>query len=352
MNIKLGILGATGKVGSELLKLLENWPESKLTLSVPPVLFGTEKSAGKKILFKNQELEVKNSIPENFEGLNVLISCANGEVSEKLVPEALRRGVKLVVDTDSFYRMDPDVPLVTIGVNDEDLDWHKGIIAGPNCSTAQLVLPLKALHKAFGLKRVVVSTYQSVSGAGKKAMDELLQQTRSSIESGDLTETETQRKLIREQFAFNVIPKISKILDSGYSKEEWKVVVETRKMLHSPDLAITCTAVRVPVLVGHSESVNVQLLNSFSLQEVTEVLKNHTGIKLWDDKDSYPMPTDVAGSEPVHVGRVRVDESAENALDLWVVADNLMIGAALNALRIAEVAAQRHKIWSKGKKET
>lgn len=344
MSIKLGILGATGKVGGELLKLLENWSESALPLAEPPVLFGTSRSAGRKITFKDQEIEVKDSIPENFDGLNALVSCANGDVSEKLVPEALKRGVKLVVDTDSYYRMDSTVPLVTVGVNDEDIDWHQGIIAGPNCSTAQLILPLKALHEAFGLKRVVVSTYQSVSGAGKASMDELVKQTQDSIASGDITETETQSKLPREQFAFNVIPRISKILENGYSKEEWKVMVETRKMLHAPDLALSCTAVRVPVLVGHSEAVNVQLLKSFELKEVMDVLKTHPGIKLWENQNEYPMPADAAGTEPVHVGRIRVDESAENTLDMWVVADNLLIGAALNALRVIEVANKRGKI--------
>jgi aspartate-semialdehyde dehydrogenase len=344
MSLKLGILGATGKVGAELLKLLEKWPESELPLSEAPKLFGTARSAGRKIKFRGQELIVQESIPENLDGLNLLVSCANGEVSEKLVPEALKRGVKLVVDTDSYYRMDSKVPLVTIGVNDEDIDWHQGIIAGPNCSTAQLMLPLKALSNAFGLKRVVVNTYQSVSGAGKSAMDELIKQTLEVANDKNLSETSQAKRLTQDQFAFNVIPKISKFMENGYTKEEWKVVVESRKMLHLPDLKITCTAVRVPVLVGHSESVNVELLSGFTLAQVNEVLKAHPGIQLWDQPETYPMPLDAAGTDPVHVGRVRIDESAPNSLDLWVVADNLLIGAALNAVRVASVAFQRGKI--------
>ncbi len=344
MGIKLGILGATGKVGAELLNLLQNWTESELPLDGPPKLFGTARSAGRKIKYNGTEITVLDSTPENLEGLDALISCANGEVSEKLVPEAIKRGVKLVVDTDSYYRMDPQVPLVTVGVNDEDIDWHKGIIAGPNCSTAQLILPLKALHEAFGLKRVVVSTYQSVSGAGKAAMDELFKQCNEVLSDKEAVQNGQPKRLTNDQFAFNVIPKISKFLDNGYTKEEWKVMVESRKMLHYPDLKITCTAVRVPVLVGHSESVNVQMHSEFTLDKVKEVLANHPGIKLWSDLESYPMPLDAAGTVPVHVGRLRVDESAPNALDMWVVADNLLIGAALNALRVIVAAHNRGKI--------
>lgn len=343
-KIKLGILGATGKVGNELLKLLENWTEEDLPLEEPPSLFGTARSAGRKIKFKNQELIVKDSKPENLEGLNLLISCANGDVSEKLVPEALKKGIKLIIDTDSYYRMEPNVPLVTIGVNDEDIDWHQGIIAGPNCSTAQLVLPLAALDRAFGLQRVIVSTYQSVSGAGKAAMDELIEQSKTVLQNNELGFKSLPKRLAKDQFAFNVIPKISKFLDNGYTKEEWKVIVETRKMLRLPELKITCTAVRVPVLVGHSESVNVQLLNNCNLKQALEILENHPGIQLWKEPETYPMPLDAANTNPVHVGRVRLDESAPNCLNLWIVADNLLIGAALNALRIAETAYKRNKI--------
>jgi aspartate-semialdehyde dehydrogenase len=342
MSLKLGILGATGKVGAELLKLLETWPQNELPLSEVPSLFGTARSAGKTIKFKNTQITVQDSLPENLAGLDILISCANGEVSEKLVPQASERGVKLVVDTDSYYRMDPKVPLVTVGVNDEDINWHTGIIAGPNCSTAQLVLPLKALHDVFGLKRVVVSTYQSVSGAGKAAMDELIEQ--SKIIAEDATVSGKSKRLIGDQYAFNVIPKISKFLENGYTKEEWKVMVESRKMLHDPELHLTCTAVRVPVLVGHSEAVNVQLHSSASLEQVLDVLRVHPGIKLWEEPETYPMPLDAVGTEPVHVGRVRKDESGPNCFDMWVVADNLLIGAALNALRVASEAYKRGKV--------
>jgi len=344
MAIRLGILGASGKVGSELIRLLENWSQDELPLACPPKLFGSSKSKGKQLQFRGQQVTVLDSLIENLNDLDLIISCANGEVSEKVVPEALKRGCKLVIDTDSYYRMDANVPLVVVGVNDEDIDWHKGIIAGPNCSTAQLVLPLKVLHEGWGLRRVVVSTYQSVSGAGKAAMDQLVEEVKETSKNYDITSSVPLKLKSREQFAFNVIPKISKFLDNGYTKEEWKVIVETRKMLHVPDLAITCTAVRVPVLVGHSESVNLQLLSAFKLDEVLKVLRSHDGIQLWDEAESFPVPFDAAGTNPVHVGRVRIDESAPNALNMWVVADNLLIGAALNALRIAATAYKRGKI--------
>jgi aspartate-semialdehyde dehydrogenase len=343
MSIKLGIFGATGKVGAELLNLLEKLPESELKLAGAPVLFGSARSLGRKIKFKGQDLDVLDCTNESFEGLDVIVSCANGEVSEKIVPKALKDGVKLIVDTDSHYRMDPNVPLVTVGVNDEDIDWHRGIIAGPNCSTAQLIIPLKALHEAFGLKRAVVSTYQSVSGAGKAAMDTLIEETKEVVLQKDVS-LQGFKPSIRKQFAFNVIPQISKVLDNGNTKEEEKVIIETRKMLHTPDLKISCTAVRVPVLVGHSESVNVELLNPFTLDQAKDVLRSYSQIQLWEDWNDYPMPVDAAGTEPVHVGRVRLDESAPNALNFWVVADNLLIGAALNALRVVVEATRRGKV--------
>ncbi len=338
-KFKIGILGATGNVGAQLLNLLESWDENKINLDGPPRLFGTKKSAGREIDFKNHEIIVQDSLPENFEGLDIILSTATSDVSEKLVPEALKRGVKLVIDTDSFYRMNESVPLITAGVNDHDIDWHKGIIAGPNCTTAQLILPLHALNKAFGLKRVVVSTYQAISGAGKGPMDLMIQDCQEVLKNPEYI------KRIRDtQVAFNVIPMISSLLEDGYSKEERKVCIESRKMLNYPDLQLTCTAVRVPVMTGHSESVNIELKKSFNLNEVNEVLKNQEYIQLWEDWSKYPMPLDVAYTEPVHVGRVRIDQSQPNTLDMWVVADNLWIGAALNALRIAEKAIERGKV--------
>ena len=342
-KIKLGILGATGNVGAQLLKLLEDWDKTKLPLAEAPRLFGTARSAGRKINFRGEMLTVLESTPENFDGLDLIISTATSEVSEKLVPEALKRNVKLVIDTDSYYRMNSDVPLVTAGVNDGDIDWHKGIIAGPNCTTAQLILPLNALHKAFGLKRVVVSTYQAISGAGKGPTDKLVEDYKKLV---GLPETNSGRavRLDSSQVAFNVIPMISKLMENGYSKEEMKVCIESRKMLGLPDLKLTCTAVRVPVMVGHSESVNIELEKSFTLKDIHEALKKQSGIKLWENWAEYPMPIDIAETEPVHVGRVRIDESRSNTVDMWVVADNLWIGAALNALRIAESALERNKI--------
>jgi len=337
-KIKLGILGASGNVGQELLDLLESWPTDKLPLDGDPMLFGTARSKGKKITFRGQKLEVKESLPEYFAGLDVLVSAANGEVSATLVPEALKKGVKLIVDTDSYYRMDDKVPLVTIGVNDEDIDWHQGIIASPNCSTAQLILPLGVLHKSFGLKRVVVSTYQSVSGAGKTLMDQLLS------DSHKLLSNHKVERLHDEQVAFNLIPMISKLLDNGYSKEEWKVLAETRKMLKHPTLGLSCTAVRVPTMIGHCEAANIELERSFSLKEIHQSLQSQEQIQLWTDPSTYPTPLDVERTQPVHVARVRIDESQANTIDMWIAADNLWIGAALNALRIVEAALDRNTL--------
>jgi len=236
--------------------------------------------------------------------------------------------------------MDPDVPLVVPEVNGEAIKNHKGIIANPNCSTAQLVPVLKVLHEIGGLKRVIVSTYQSVSGAGKEAMDELEAQTRAIM-----NDEEYPPQVMQKQIAFNLIPHIDKFLDNGYTKEEMKVVEETRKILDLPNLPVTCTAVRVPVAISHSEAVTVDLERVVSPAQAREALANCSIIEVWDDpsKNIYPTPLEAAGQDPVYVGRIRRDTSSENGLNLWVVADNLRIGAALNAVRIAEYLVE-HKL--------
>jgi len=331
-EINLGILGASGKVGRELIRLIE---KSKILKIKKLKLFGTKNSAGKKTKFKNKELFFEETVPENLKELDLVISTANGEVSERFIPELLKKETKLVIDTDSYYRMDSDVPLIMAGVNDQELKkaiLKKRIVASPNCSTCQLVVPLKVLEDNFGLSRVIVTTYQSVSGAGKAAMDQLLKQTEEALKNQDLL------KQYEEPFAFNLIPRISKIDKSGYAKEELKVIDESRKILNKPDLKITCTAVRVPVLIGHSEILNLTLDKNFTIQEITEALKKNSYLKVWEEHDKYPMPIKVAGSEPIHIGRIRIDYSAERSLSFLVVADNLLIGAALNAIRIAEKA--------------
>lgn len=337
MGIRLGILGATGNVGLEIIQLLENWDNNKLPIDSVK-FFGSSRSAGKKITFRNQEIIVLDSQPENLGDLDLIISTANGEVSEKLVPEALKAGVKLVIDTDSYYRMDTDVPLVMAGANDKDIDWHKGIIAGPNCTVSQLIIPLQILEAKYGIERVVVSTYQAISGAGKQPMDKMLEEAKQIANSGEV------KRLSDDQVAFNVVPVISELLENDYSKEEMKVIIESRKMLGRPDLKATCTAVRVPVLHSHSEAVNIQLKSQFEIKELQEELDKHEFVKVWKDSSIYPMPLDLSKTEPIHVGRIRKDESQENTLDMWIVADNLWIGAALNALRVAESAYQRNKI--------
>jgi aspartate-semialdehyde dehydrogenase len=240
--------------------------------------------------------------------------------------------------------MDPSVPLVVPEVNGEALKNHKGIIANPNCSTSQLVPPLKQLHELAGLKRVIVSTYQSVSGAGKEAMDELEQQTRAIVQGTDYAP-----QVFQKQISFNLIPHIDKFLDNGYTKEEMKVVQETRKILDLPNLPVTCTAVRVPVMVSHSEAVTVDLEKKVSVEQVREALANSPIIEIWDDpsKGHYPTPLEAAGQDPVYVGRIRVDTSSENGINFWVVADNLRIGAALNAVRIAEYLVQHDLLKQK-----
>ncbi len=318
--INLGIFGATGIVGQKLIEIIQS---SNLKLNSLR-LFGTERSAGKKTTFRNAEITVEDTATASFVGLDLIVSCANGSVSEIFIPKALKEGVNLVIDTDSHYRMDETVPLVMSGVNDEDIKSHKGIVASPNCSTSQLVLALQPIEKAFGIKRAIVNTYQSVSGAGKAAMDELSEQSTKTLQG---------QPNHRQSFAFNVIPQISKFLEDGYTKEEQKVMLESRKILHRPDLAISCTAVRVPVFVGHSEAVNIELKGPASLSQIRDCLQASSHLKLWQDPE-YPMPLDVAGSDLVHVGRLRKDLSKENSFELWIVADNLLIGAATNAYRL------------------
>ena len=338
-KINLAILGATGNVGRMFLQILEerNFPFQNLKL------LAREKSAGNKIKFKGKEYTVEIAGKDSFNGVNLVLASAGGVISKELVPHAVKAGA-LVIDNSSAYRMDPEVPLVIAGVNNADLKKHKGIIANPNCTTAQLMPPLKALHNLAGLKRVIVSTYQSVSGAGKAGIDELTEQTKESLDrdvacnvsTGNISYTS---KATNRKFAFNVVPHIDVFSEDGYTKEEIKVINESRKILGLPNLKITCTAARVPVYIGHSESVNVEFEKPVTRDEIINALKKFGEIEVFDDpKDSkYPMPIDIAGKDPVYVGRIRPDKSCPNAYNFWIVADNLRIGAALNAIRIAEL---------------
>jgi aspartate-semialdehyde dehydrogenase len=334
----VAILGATGLVGSHLLSLLEqrNFPVKELK----PL--ASAKSAGKTLMFKGQSVTVQEVCPEAFDGVDIVLASAGGATSERWVPVAVERGC-VVVDNTSFFRMHEGIPLVVAGVNDDDLANHKGIIANPNCSTAQLMPVLKTLHEVAGLKRVIVSTYQSVSGAGQAGMEELKTTTSDAVQSGSF-KTEQHQKFQRP-IAFNLIPHIDSFLDDGYTKEEAKLINETRKILHLPELKVTATAVRVPVMIGHSESVTIEFERPITPQQATAALKNAQDVVVANAPADYHTPAETAGTDPVYVSRIRVDSSnPETGLNMWVVADNLRIGAALNAVRIAEQLVKRNLV--------
>lgn len=323
-HYKLAIVGATGVVGSTALKVLE---EKKLPIS-EYVLFASCKSAGKKVNFMNKEYVIKELNENSFdEGFDFAIFSAGGETAKKYAPIAASKGC-IVVDNSSAFRMDPNVPLVVPEVNTEEIANNKGIIANPNCSTIQAVLPLKALDDKYKIKRIVYSTYQAVSGAGQKGLNDL----------------ENGRKGINklEKFPYpiynNCLPQIDVFTENGYTKEELKMINETRKILNNPDLKITATTVRVPVENSHSESINVEFEKDFELSELIETLKNFEGIIVKDDINSeiYPLATTATGHDEVFVGRIRRDFSIESGVNLWVVADNIRKGAASNAIQIVE----------------
>jgi aspartate-semialdehyde dehydrogenase len=326
--ITVAILGATGRVGQELLQVLETrkFPVKELRL------LASSRSKDTTITWKGKQYSVQEPSPETFKGVDIVLASAGSEISEKFAPMAVQAGA-VVIDNSNAFRMDPAVPLVVPEVNGHALKNHRGIIANPNCSTSQLVPVLKPLHEAAGLKRVIISTYQSVSGAGKEAMDELEKQTTAMMRGEDY-----KAEVFQRQISFNLIPHIDKFDETGYTKEEMKMVHETRKILELPNLPITATCVRVPVFVGHSESVTVDLDRALSPQQAREALANSPIIEIWDepDRNHYPTPIDAAGEDPVYVGRIRTDTSSDTGLNLWIVADNLRIGAALNAVRIAE----------------
>lgn len=325
----VAVVGATGAVGTEMIATLEqrNFPIEKLRL------FASDRSTGKTLQYKGQDIKVEALSETCFQGIDIALFSAGGERSKIWAPVAAKSGC-VVVDNSSEWRMDPKVPLVVPEVNPQDLSWHKGIIANPNCSTIQMVVALKPLHDAAKIKRVVVSTYQAVSGTGKKAMDELMQQTTDLLNFRPATPA-----VYPHQIAFNVLPQIDKFLDTGYTKEEMKMVNETKKIMGDDSIRVTATTVRVPVFRGHSESVNVETEKKLTANQVRELLAKAPGVTVFDapEKGVYPMPIDCDGKDDVYVGRIREDESVENGINLWVVSDNLRKGAALNAVQIAEV---------------
>ena len=324
MNI--AIVGATGNVGRKTLEVLE-----KKELSIDNLyLVASSKSAGKKISFKDKEHEVFDLENFDFSKVKIAFFAAGGKISEKFAEKAAKHC--LVIDNSSFYRMDPDVPLIVPQVNSNHLEQiKKNIIANPNCSTAQLVIALKPLHDLFVIKRIVVSTYQSVSGGGKAPMDELIEQTKLVLDGKDV-----KSKNFTKQIAFNAIPHIDVFSDDGYTKEELKMTNETKKILDSK-IDLTATCVRLPISVSHSESVNLQFEKPFSLEKIKEALNNFEGCKVIDERvdGGYSTPLE-AGSDETFISRIREDKTKKNSLNLWIVSDNLLRGAALNSVEIAE----------------
>jgi len=327
----IAVAGATGVVGREMLSILaqRNFPVGGIRL------LASERSAGEKLAFKGKDEVVRLLSEETFEGMDIGLFSPGAKVSAVYAPVAAKAGC-VVIDNTSHFRMDPDVPLVVPEVNPEAIaDYKKkNIIANPNCSTIQMVVALKPIHDAFRIKRVVVSTYQSVSGAGKEAMEELSGQTRSIFSMKGI-----EKKVFPHQIAFNCIPHIDEFLDNGYTKEEMKMANETRKIMGDDSIKVTATTVRVPVFVGHSESVNIETEKRISPQDVRDILKKAPGVKVVDEpkKALYPMPIDSCEEDDVFVGRIRKDDTVENGINMWIVSDNLRKGAALNAVQIAEI---------------
>lgn len=325
---RIAILGATGVVGREILKITE-----ELGVEYESIRFlSSAKSAGSKLIFKGKEYTVEEAKPEIFDDVDIVMASAGGSTSKMFAPEIVKRG-GMIIDNSSAFRMEKDVPLVIAGVNDEDLRWHKGIVANPNCSTSQLMLVLEPLKK-FGIKRLIVSTYQSVSGAGLAAINELKADTAARMEGKPF-----ENVCFKKPISFNIIPQIDVFCENGYTKEEMKVVNETRKILHlSDDVKISCTAARVPVFRGHSEAVDIEFETKITPDEVRTILKNSYGLSVIDNPDNYEYPTtrDADGVDPVFVGRIRKNLAFDNGISLWCVADNLRIGAALNTVRICK----------------
>ncbi|MCL2260571.1 MAG: aspartate-semialdehyde dehydrogenase [Fibromonadales bacterium] len=333
----VAIAGATGAVGQELLTLLaeRNFPLKSLKL------LASSRSAGKTIKFKGEDIVVQELRHDSFEGVDLVLSSAGGSISKEYMPSAVNSGA-VVVDNTSYFRMNPEVPLVVPEINPQDIKKHKGIIANPNCSTIIMLLPLYPLYKAFGVERIHATTYQAASGAGALAMEEL------RLECVALAEGKTfNRTVIPHQYAFNLFPHNSSYNDgsksgaapTGYCEEEWKMVAETHKIFSDEHLRVNATCVRVPVLRAHSEALNIRLSKKTSVSEIYDVLRDAPGVEILEEpsKNRWPMPIDASGKDPVLVGRVRVDQSQENAFDMWVVGDQIRKGAALNAIQIAEL---------------
>ncbi len=332
----VAIVGATGMVGGEFIKILQErkFPVKEIRL------LASGRSKGRKLKFCGKDHEVQELRKDSFKDIEIALFSAGAGISKEFAPIAAKAGC-VVVDNSSAFRMDPGVPLVVPEVNPEVIKRHKGIIANPNCSTIQMVVALKPLHDAAKIKRIVVSTYQSASGWGKEAVDQLWEETEAAVRSKRREaskDVKKVKKVLPDQIAFNVIPHIDVFLPNRYTKEEMKMVNETRKIMEDDNIRITATCVRVPVLTSHAEAVNIETEKKLTPDEAIEILRNTPGVEIIDDisKEQYPLPLDAAGKDATYVGRIRADESVENGLNLWVVSDNLRKGAALNAIQIAE----------------
>jgi aspartate-semialdehyde dehydrogenase len=334
-QLTVAVVGATGLVGGTMIRVLteREFPVDELRL------LASGRSAGKEIRIGDRRQTVSEATPEAFEGVDIALFSAGGEIARALAPEAVRRGA-VVIDNSAAWRMEPDVPLVIPEVNPEDAAEHEGIIANPNCSTMQLAPLLMALRDSVGLERVIVDTYQSVSGTGSDAVDELSGQVEAHVAGQPL-----EASVYPHPIAFNAVPEIDVFLDDGYSREEWKVIHESRKILHLPELRVSCTAVRVPVFTAHSEAVHVETRDSLSPERARQLFAAVPGVVVVDEPRAhrYPLATDAAGRDEIFVGRVRADASMPNGrgIAFWVVSDNLRKGAATNAVQIAELIARR-----------
>ena len=342
MGFTIAIAGATGNVGREMLNILEErgFPADKV------VPLASRRSIGQEVSYGDKTLKVQALENYDFSEADICLMSAGGNVSKEWSPKIAAKGC-VVIDNSSAWRYDSDVPLIVPEVNADAVEGFrkKNIIANPNCSTAQLVVALKPLHDAATIKRIVVSTYQSVSGAGKEGMDELFTQTRAVFVSDPL-----ENKKFTKRIAFNVIPHIDVFMEDGYTKEEWKVLAETKKML-DPKIKVTCTAVRVPVFIGHSEAVNIEFEKPITADEAREILREAPGCLVIDKPEDggYITPYESAGEDATYISRIREDATVENGLNIWVVSDNLRKGAALNTVQIAELLVNRHLIEPKKK---
>lgn len=335
----LAVVGSTGAVGEQIIKLLEtrNFPINEIKF------LSSARSAGKELTFNGKQYIIEEATPESFDGVEIALFSAGGDVSKALAPEAAKRGA-VCIDNTSAFRMDPNTPLVVPEVNPEQIKAHNGIIANPNCSTIQMVAALKPLHDRYSIKRIIVSTYQAVSGAGARAIQETLRQSRAVLDGEEVNPDvlPVGGLPVKHQIAFNAIPQIDKFTENGYTYEEMKMTNETKKIMGDDSIEVSATCVRIPVIYGHSESVYVEFNNQFEVEEVKALLANAPGVTLVDDPTNqlYPLATEAAGKPDVFVGRIRRDITSEKGLNMWIVSDNLLKGAAWNAVQIAEYIAK------------